>query len=81
MIAAWLAKRRAAKVRADFDRGYDWAAGDLLRTNGTSDPVSKCDGYGYPPQAFERGVREACLDWAVASANQRTWHRKTRVRP
>lgn len=65
----WSAARAASRAVADYQRGYDWAAGQLLRGDAS---VEQVEAYVNDPLAafdsmpeFDDGARAACLAWGL----------------
>lgn len=66
-IIRWWKRWRQGRAVAWFNSGYDYAAGKLLRSNGTAyDRVME---EAHNPfvitNSFDMGMREACLDWSA----------------
>ena len=53
-----LANERALKAERAYRRGYDWAAGLLLRGYPADSVMDQLD--GEQPYEFDRGVTDAC---------------------
>jgi predicted component of type VI protein secretion system len=64
----WAAARQAARAVAEHQRGYDWAAGQLLRGDAS---VEQIEAYVDGPLAFDHitefddGARAACMAWGL----------------
>jgi hypothetical protein len=53
---------RAARWQAQWDAGYDWAAGTLLQSNGLQDPRHHIS-YERKLHGFDEGIRDAVRDY------------------
>lgn len=53
------AKEREAKAKRAWLRGFDWAAGLLLRNTSPADIRANLD--GWEPLDFDRGAEAACV--------------------
>lgn len=62
MIKEFFARRRAARDERDFNRGYDYAAGALLRGTSIDELEAEADGMQYAT-AFDLGMSTAIRDW------------------
>lgn len=67
-LKAWLASRRRAIERADFDRGYAYAADLLLKEKGSIDPRHH-SGYAVDYGNFDRGIDAACKRYEALTGN------------
>lgn len=57
-------KQRASANRAREQRsGYDYAAGELLRSNGTTNPSDKITSIFDGKSEFDKGILAAERDW------------------
>lgn len=64
----WLETWRKRRERDAFERGYNYAAGELLRSNGHAGKAlhrSAEHGMEFGPTPFDAGIREALDDWAA----------------
>lgn len=57
----WLDKRRAAKAQRDYERGWDWAAGALLK--GAAPEVIEWETDGDFRTSFDYGAEAAVSVW------------------
>lgn len=76
-IKDWLEKRRAAAREAEYRRGYDWAAGRLLRGHATPITIEAYTYIRYSPRYddFDRGA-DAAVDRLVEAGvieDDRVW--------
>lgn len=65
MIKQWLEKRRHKAARERFDRGFDYAAGELLRGTDTESLEARIDGaqiFG-DDNEFDEGMAAAIVAW------------------
>ena len=58
-LIAWFSRIGHTQRSRDFNRGFDHAAGELLRHNGRVDPSSHL-GYEMELDEFDRGIDAAC---------------------
>ena len=65
----WFADREQAKRDRRFQRGYDWAAGALLRGTPTCEIAMQIDN-PFDSDEFEKGGRRALLDFAKITARK-----------
>lgn len=66
MIKAYRAWQKR-RLNAQYERGWDWAAGTLLAGVDLEDIEARAD-YGKDfdgPNEFDRGIREACVAWVI----------------
>ena len=64
----WLAAWRKRRDGEAFERGYNYAAGELLRSNGHAGKAlhrSAEHGMEFDPTPFDAGIREALTDWSA----------------
>lgn len=61
MLRSWLAKRKARKLQALFDRGFDYAAGQLLRGEDYHRLEQEAD--AIDRNSFDHGVEAALSCW------------------
>lgn len=64
LLSRWY-KHRAAQA---FERGYNYAAGELLKSNGHAAKGLHREaehGLEFDPTPFDAGIREALLDWSA----------------
>lgn len=69
-ITEWLDARRRERVQALYQRGYDWAAGQLLLGVGIDRIEDQIDSMGLfadEHDAFDAGTIAACRDWSKFS--------------
>lgn len=66
MLVAWLISaveaRKAARAKREFERGFDYAAGALLKSIDVDDLEAECDG-AFGPSAFDDGMEAAIVAW------------------
>lgn len=60
-FTSWLKARKQRSDAKEANRGYCWAAGELLR--GLSVEYVGSSGYGLEPTAFDVGINSAIRDW------------------
>lgn len=65
-IRAFFARRRAADDERDYTRGYDYAAGALLRGTSPRELELESDALQYTNH-FDRGIVNAIRDWKAAT--------------
>lgn len=56
-FTAWFRRRDEANHAASHRKGYDWAAGELLRGRDPESVEAECD--WMPPRQFDEGVIDA----------------------
>lgn len=67
MLMTWLKKRRAEQRKELSERGYDFAAGALLR--GTSpESLEALTDNCFDRNEFDAGITDALRDWARAQS-------------
>jgi hypothetical protein len=74
MIRAWLERRRDKRKAADHKRGYSYAAGELLQSDGAAQERLEAETdaachYGVFG-AFDSGIDHALRDWRILHAAQ-----------
>ena len=64
----WCVARRTAELRK---RGYDYAAGQLLRAKGDKPTIKRLTSEACDMGDFDRGIVDALFDWAHLGVNVR----------
>lgn len=54
--------RREAAARRNFERGFEYAAGALLKSVDVGELEAECD-FGFGPSAFDEGMDAAIVAW------------------
>jgi len=71
MFKALLKRWRAEQDAEAHSRGYDWAAGQMLRGTTATQVETALEAQAWEPgHPFDKGVRDAVTDWRI----ERRWH-------
>lgn len=64
----WSSARRASRALNEHRRGYDWAAGELLRGSMSVEQIEhyiECSDAFNHSTAFDDGAQAACIAWSL----------------
>lgn len=62
VAAAWIAARREARARREFERGFNYAAGALLKSADVEELEADID-CSFNPSSFDDGMEAAIVAW------------------
>ncbi len=63
VMAAWIAARREARARREFERGFNYAAGALLKSTDVDELEADID-CSFNPSSFDDGMEAAIVAWS-----------------